>query len=365
MRYLDDFRDKKLIEKLIKKIKDLAIYKKDIYIMEVCGTHTVNFFKFGLNTLIPQNIKLIAGPGCPVCVSEEEFIDKAIAYADLKDIIIVSFGDLLKVPGKNSSLYKERTNGKDIRVVYSSLDALEIALDNPKKKVLFLGVGFETTAPAIALTIKETEKRKIKNLFFLLSLKRIPPVMEYLLNDKEIKIQGFLCPGHVSTIIGTRPYEVIVNKYKIPCCIAGFEPLDILEGIYILLREILEKRPIVFNQYSRVVKKEGNPKALRIINEVFKITPSLWRGLGKVNESGFALKDRYLNFDIEKVIPLKLKKKDGKKNKCLCGEVLKGKIKPLDCPLYAKVCNPLNPFGPCMVSQEGTCYAYYRYEKKD
>jgi len=362
MRYIDEFRDKKIIQRLITKIKDLGI-SEPINIMNVCGTHTVNFFKFGLNTLIPENIKVISGPGCPVCVSEEDFIDKAVAYSELKDIIIVSFGDLLKVRGTTSSLKDKRSQGKDIRVVYSSLDTLEIAINNPKKRVLFLGVGFETTAPTIGLTIKEAKKRKIKNLFFLLSLKRIPPVMEYLLNDKEIKIQGFLCPGHVSTIIGTKPYEEIVERYKLPCCVAGFEPLDILEAIYILLREILEKKPSVYNQYQRVVKKMGNPKALRIINEIFKIGPSCWRGMGKVENSGFILKDRYIDFDIERIIPLRLKK-EHKKNLCLCGEVLKGKVEPLQCPLYAKVCSPLNPYGPCMVSQEGACYAYYRYQRK-
>jgi hydrogenase expression/formation protein HypD len=363
MRYVDEFRDKRLVGKLVNKIKNLEI-KQDIQIMEVCGTHTVNFFKFGLHNLIPASLKMIAGPGCPVCVSPQDYIDKAIAYSNIKDIIISSFGDLIRVPGENSSLDKERAKGKDIRIVYSPWQVLEIAKDNPHKKVLFLAVGFETTAPSIALTIKEAKRRKLKNLFFLLSLKRMPPVMEYLLNDREIKIQGFLCPGHVSTIIGVRPYERLVKKYKINCCITGFEPLDILEGIFILLNGILEKKSFVFNQYKRLVRKEGNPKALRIINEVFKIASSFWRGIGEVKESGFILQERYADFDIEKIFPIKLEKKE-KINPCRCGDVLKGKIDPSQCPLYIKKCNPTNPFGPCMVSQEGACYAWYHYHQKE
>ncbi|MCM8782869.1 MAG: hydrogenase formation protein HypD [Candidatus Omnitrophica bacterium] len=362
MRYLDDFRDKELIRKIVTKVRNLGI-SCPINIMEVCGTHTVNFLKFGLDKLIPDYIKVIAGPGCPVCVSEQDYIDKAIAYSRLKDLIVVSFGDLIRVPGTDSSLEKEREKGRDIRIVYSSLETIRIALDNPSKKVLFLGVGFETTAPAIALTLLTAKKRGIKNLFFLLSLKQIPVVMDFLLKDKEINIQGFLCPGHVSAIIGTRAYEFIVKKYRIPCCIAGFEPLDIMESIYILLEQIVHQKASVTNQYQRLVKREGNLKAQKILEQVFRVEEAGWRGIGRIKRSGFYLKPRYADFDIEKVLPLKLKEKKNKRYSCLCGEVLKGKIKPLDCPLYAKVCHPLNPFGPCMVSQEGACYAYYRYQK--
>lgn len=363
MRYIDEFRDKKMILDYAQRIKDLGM-SHIINIMEVCGTHTVNFFRFGLDSLLPPNINIIAGPGCPVCVSEQEFIDKAVAYAQIKDLIVLSFGDLMRVPGTDSSLQKERAKGKDIRIVYSSLEVIKIAVDNPFKKVLFLGVGFETTAPAIALTILEAKKRKIKNLFFLLSLKRIPPVMQYLLQDKEIDIDGFLCPGHVSAVIGERPYEAIVKKYKVPCCIAGFEPLDIIEGIYIILKQIINQRISVFNQYQRLVKRQGNLKAQKILKEVFRIEDTSWRGIGRIENSGFYFKEKYRDFDIEKIMPLKLEKKQDKNNRCVCGEVLKGKLTPLKCPLYKKRCNPLNPFGPCMVSQEGTCYAYYKYQKK-
>ncbi|MCM8792004.1 MAG: hydrogenase formation protein HypD [Candidatus Omnitrophica bacterium] len=363
MRYIDEFRNIRLIKELIYKINALSIYQP-INIMEVCGTHTVNFFKFGINTLLPSHINIIAGPGCPVCVSEEDFIDKAIAYSEIKDLIVTSFGDLIRVPGTDSSLEKERAKGRDIRVVYSSLETIKIALDNPSKKVLFLGVGFETTAPAVALTILETKKRRIKNLFFLLSLKRIPPVMEYLLQEREINIHGFLCPGHVSAIIGVRPYEFIAKRHRIPCCIAGFEPLDIIEGIYILLNQIMHQNIYVANQYQRLVKREGNLRAQRILKDVFRIEDADWRGIGRVEKSGFYLKQKYAAFDIEKILPLKLKKKKNNNNACACAEVLKGKIKPFECRLYAKICTPLKPYGPCMVSQEGACYAYYKYEKK-
>ncbi len=251
-----------------------------------------------------------------------------------------------------------------MRVVYSAWDSLKIAKKNPKRSVIFLAVGFETTAPTLALTLQAAKKEKLDNLFFFSALKLIPPAMEALVSDRSMEIDGFLCPGHVSTIIGSQAYESIPKKYKIACCVAGFEPLDILEGIYLLLCQIIQNKPRVENQYARVVRKKGNPKAKAIINKVFKIDNAAWRGLGEIPQSGLRLRDKFSSFDIEKIMPVNVKYKttDKKQKQCRCPEVLKGIIQPPDCPLFRKVCSPANPYGPCMVSSEGACNAYYRYK---
>ncbi len=363
MRYIDEFRNESLVKKAAISINKIAP-RETINLMEVCGTHTSSFFRFGLKTLLPDNIRLISGPGCPVCVSDVSYIDKAIAYSALKDVILLTFADMLRVPGSNSSLEKQNSRGRDVRVVYSAWEALRIALDNPGKTIVFLSIGFETTAPTIALSLLEANRKKIKNLLFFSSLKLIPPAMEYLLKSKDINIQGFLCPGHVSTIIGTKNYEFIPKKFKIPCCVAGFEPLDIMQAIYILLKQILRNRPEVANQYVRLVKKEGNQKAKRVINKIFKVRDATWRGIGIIPKSGLKIKEEFSRFDAEKVLPIEPSKKvkDKRYKLCRCGEVLKGKIQPRECVLFLKACNPKNPFGPCMVSAEGACNAYYRYQ---
>jgi hydrogenase expression/formation protein HypD len=363
MKYIDEFRNKNLIKRLSEEIKKIMPPYK-INIMEVCGTHTQSFFRFGLSGLLPANLKLISGPGCPVCVSSQTYIDKAILYAKKKNTLILTFGDMLRVPGEHSTLEEERARGAQVRVVYSALDALSVARHNPEQKVIFLGVGFETTAPTIALSITSAKKENLKNLFFFCSLKLIPPAMDYLVQDRRLNLSGFLCPGHVSTIIGTKPYAFIPKRYKIGCCVAGFEPLDILEGIYFLLKQIVEHRPQVANQYVRLVKKEGNPRAKKIISKVFKVSDASWRGLGKIPKSGLMIKNEFYRFDAERMFPLKCQTSDARRpTKCRCGDVLKGLISPLDCPLFAKACSPENPVGPCMVSSEGACNAYYRYRK--
>ncbi len=363
MKYIDEFRNKKLVRNAAEKIKEI-LPRQDISIMEVCGTHTQNFFRFGLDKILPQNLRLISGPGCPVCVSPQDYIDRAIELSFLKDNIIVSFGDMLRVPGHNSTLEKERAQGPgSVRVVYSALDCLDISRQNPRKKVIFLAVGFETTAPTIALTIIATRKEKLKNLFFFSSLKRIVPAMDYLAKDRRLNIKGFLCPGHVSAIIGSKPYEFIAKRYKIPCCITGFEPLDILEGLYILLRQIRDRKPQVSNQYLRVVQRNGNLKAQRIMAGVFKTADSFWRGLGKIPDSGLKIRNTFGRFDAERIFSISDKQYtiSHMQKKCRCGDVLKGIITPRDCPLFAKACSPDNSLGPCMVSSEGACNAYYRY----
>lgn len=363
MRYIDEFRDKNLIRSLAQRINQV-MPQQPINLMEVCGTHTMSFHRFGLKRLLPSHLRLVSGPGCPVCVSDENYIDKAVAYSKIKDVIIVTFADMLRVPGSRSSLEKQRARGSDVRIVYSAWDTLRIACDNPKKTVIFLSVGFETTAPTIALSLQEARRKNLKNLLFFSSLKLIPAAMDYLLKDKRLNIQGFLCPGHVSTIIGVKSYEFIPKKYGIACCIAGFEPLDIMQGIYVLLRQIRQDRPEVINQYMRLVKRQGNKKAQAVIKKAFKITDTKWRGIGCVPKSGLKLKNEFFRFDVEKVMPLKLRGelKDKRLKLCRCGDVLKGIIQPLECPLFAKSCKPQSPQGPCMVSSEGTCHAYYKYQ---
>ncbi len=363
MKYIDEFRDPKLVEKISAKIMELNP-GNNINIMEVCGTHTQNFCRFGLVELIPKNIRLISGPGCPVCVSSQGYIDSAIELAKDKNVIIVTFGDMLRIPGETSSLEKERTKFGNIRVVYSPLDSVIIARANPDKKVVFLAVGFETTAPTIAFSILAGEKEKLKNLSFFSALKLIPPAMKYLLADKRLKIDGFLCPGHVSAIIGTKDYAFIPKRYKTACCIAGFEPVDILEGICIILEQIILNKPYVANQYTRIVTQEGNPQAKKAISRVFKRADADWRGFGVIPDSGLKLKDTYARFDTSRAFSItsnRVKIKPVKQ--CRCSDVLKGLILPSDCPLFAKACQPDNPVGPCMVTSEGSCNVYYKFRR--
>ncbi|MDD4980505.1 MAG: hydrogenase formation protein HypD [Candidatus Omnitrophica bacterium] len=364
MRYVDEFRDIGLINKISQRINSI-MPRQNINIMEVCGTHTQNFFRFGLDKLLPDNLKLISGPGCPVCVSPQEYIDRAIQLAQDKDNLILTFGDMLRVPGTKSSLEKERAKNGNVRIVYSALDSLTVARQSPLKKVIFLAVGFETTAPTIALSLLSAKKQNLKNLFFLSSLKLIPPAMDYLARDKRLKLSGFLCPGHVSCIIGTQAYEFILKKYKIGCCITGFEPLDILEGIYFLIQQFLRHKPCLKNQYTRAVSPQGNPAAKKVISRVFKVSSASWRGLGKIPDSGLKIKDEFSLFDAEKNFSFNDQRPttNDQRPKCRCGDVLKGLISPQVCPLFSKACCPEHPIGPCMVSNEGACSAYYKYRK--
>ena len=364
MKYVDEFRDNKLVSKIIRQINFINP-GGPINIMEVCGTHTQNFYRFGLDKLLPKNIKFISGPGCPVCVSSQSYIDAAVELARDKNHIIVTFGDMLRIPGTRSSLEKERAKFGNVRVAYSPLDTLNIARSVPDKKVIFLAVGFETTAPAIALSILAAKKEGLKNIFFLSSLKLIPPAMRYLLLDKRLKLDGFLCPGHVSAIIGTKVYEFIPAKYKIACAVAGFEPLDILGGIYSILKQIIENKPGVANQYGRVVRKDGNLRARNIISKVFKVSDATWRGFGVMPDSGLKIQDKLSRFDAGKefcVKDIRLPESKSAK-KCRCADVLKGLISPLSCPLFRRACNPDRPIGPCMVSSEGACNAYFKFRR--
>ncbi|MFC1594265.1 hydrogenase formation protein HypD [Candidatus Omnitrophota bacterium] len=363
MKYIDEFRNKRIVKKLVSELYALAPQNKNINLMEVCGTHTNSFFRYGLNNLLPPAINLLSGPGCPVCVSSQDYIDKAIEYAKRKEVSIVTFGDMLRVPGTSSSLEKQRAQGADIHMVYSPLDAMTIAQQRPSRTIIFLGVGFETTIPTVALTIQHAKRNKIDNFFVLCSHKLIPPAMKILASDTRLNLDGFICPGHVSAIIGAVAYRPLARRFHTPCVIAGFEPIDMLEGIRMLVQQIINKKSTVEIQYRRVVKEQGNPAALKIISEVFKVADVAWRGLGVLPKSGLTLKKPYQRFDIEKVMPLRLASSGKKqpKSKCLCGDVLKGIIKPTQCPSFGKRCTPTSPLGPCMVSFEGSCAIYYKF----
>jgi hydrogenase expression/formation protein HypD len=361
MKYIDEFRNLNIAVKIAKLIKEEAKGIKQANFMEVCGTHTMAVERFGIRQTLPDNVRLVSGPGCPVCVTPKDYIDKAIGLTGLKDVIVFSFGDMLKVPGTDSTLLKHKSEDR-VRIAYSALDAAEFAEKNKDKKIVFLGVGFETTVPTVAASIKYAEKKKLKNFFVYSGHKVMPPAMRLLAKDKEVNIKGFLCPAHVSAIIGAKPYSEISKKYNIPCVIAGFEPLDILQSILMLVRQVKSKSAKVENQYNRVVKASGNIMALRLIDEVFSIKDSEWRGIGVIKDSGLALSRRYADFDAEKNIDFPKTKTILDKG-CICGSVLKGIKTPAECGLFSKKCNPENPYGPCMVSSEGACAAYYRYEK--
>ena len=362
MKYVDEFRNLRIAKRIL---KDIPKYLRGEYkIMEVCGTHTQTIFRYGLRCLLPKEIKLLSGPGCPICVSPVNFIDKAVAYSRMKECIIATFGDMMKVPGSNSSLEKERSAGSDIRVVYSSLDALRIAVKNPGKKIIFLGVGFETTVPTIAASIIEAKKKGIDNFYVLSGHKVMPPALKALVSGGQVNIDAFILPAHVSTIIGSRPYSFIADEFGIDCVIAGFEPLDVLQGIHMLLEaKARNLKPGIKLQYIRVVKKDGNRHAISLIKEVFKKDDSEWRGLGNIPGSGLAIREKYKYFDIES--HRKVSAGRSKENPlCLCGEILKGLKTPVECRLFGKRCRPERPIGACMVSSEGTCANYFKYGVK-
>ncbi len=366
MRYVTEFRNSSLVRALAGEIEQEAkkLGSNPLQLMEVCGTHTMAIGRFGIRSMLPENIRLLSGPGCPVCVTPDTYIDRAAAFSRMPETIIATFGDMMKVPGSFSSLEKEKSRGGKIEVIYSPLESLEIAEENPASNVIFLGLGFETTAPAVALTVKRAAETKIKNFYILSGHKIIPPAMEVLLKDRDVRIDGFICPGHVSAIIGSRPYEFIPESYKIPCAIAGFEPADIMESILMLVRKIAgREKPSVEIQYKRIVKKEGNKKAQKIMKDTFRTVDSEWRGIGMIKNSGLALSGKYGRFDAESRFPVVIKKSK-KKTACICGDILKGKKAPHECALFGKLCTPENPVGPCMVSSEGTCAAFYRYESK-
>lgn len=337
---------------------------REVRFMEVCGTHTMSAFRSGLHSLIPQNVKLLSGPGCPVCVTPDSYLDMAIAIAFQPNVIVATFGDMVRVPSSTGSLENARAMGARVEIVYSPADALKLAIELPQWKVVFLGVGFETTAPLVAWTIKEAYQNNITNYFVLCAHKTIPEAMEALLNDGTARIDGFMCPGHVSVIIGANAYKPVCNEHHIPMVISGFEPVDMAEAINMLLRQIVEQRAEVEIQYKRAVDYNGNSDAQQILNDVFKRCGTEWRGLGFIDKSGFAIREKYIAHDAERVFSnICTVTEKQQLHGCKCGEVLKGVIAPYQCPLFSLECTPDNPRGPCMVSSEGTCSAHYKYAR--
>lgn len=335
-----------------------------VQFMEVCGTHTMAVFRSGLNALLPDKVKLLSGPGCPVCVTDIGFVDQAIALARQPTVTVATFGDMLRVPGSRESLEQARADGASVEVVYSPLDALKLARDHTSRHIVFLGIGFETTAPTIAWTIKEAAETGVKNYSVLSAHKTMPHAMAGLLSDNDIKIDGFLCPGHVSVIIGARAYQPLAEQFKTPCVIAGFEAPDVAAAIRMLLKQVIAGQAFVENQYRRSVTPEGNKTAQDVLADVFEEADAHWRGLGEIPRSGLAIKSRYSDYDATRRFPNLDLPPVVEHRGCRCGDVLRGTCTPQDCPLFGNACTPANPVGACMVSSEGTCAAYYKYGQK-
>jgi hydrogenase expression/formation protein HypD len=357
MKYIDEFRDRELIMKLADQIHRSA--RGDYAFMEVCGGHTAAIHRFGIPSLLPSGIKLISGPGCPVCVTDTGFIDKAIAYSEMENVIVTTFGDLMRVPGSVTSLDKKRAVGADIRIVLSGLDALDTAKLNPEKKVIFLGIGFETTAPGTAVTIRKAKMENVSNFYLLSAHKVMPPAMEAILKERII-LNGFICPGHVAAVAGSSIFSFIPERYNIGCVVTGFEPADILQAILMLVRQVNNTDPKIEIQYRRAVTEDGNTLARSQLEEVFESCDTNWRGFGTIQSSGLKLRRDYLMFDAEFTLPLTLKPYEDN-NMCICGEILRGVRTPEDCPLFRNICSPENPVGACMVSNEGSCNTWYKY----
>ncbi|UJS17914.1 MAG: hydrogenase formation protein HypD [Candidatus Jettenia sp.] len=359
MKYIDEFRQREAAQGILKKI--YALSGKKVNIMEICGTHTHAISKYGIRNSLPSHIRLISGPGCPVCVTSAGDINRIIEFCKReKNTIVATFGDMMRVPGTESSLQEQKAMGKDIRVVYSPLGALDIALANPGKEIILYAVGFETTVPTVAATILLAKEKGIQNFSAFTLHKLTPPAMKALLDSGELDLHGFLCPGHVTAIIGANAYKFLAEEYQAPCVVAGFEPLDAIHGLYMLIKQLKEDRVEIEIQYKRVVTWEGNTRAQRILEQVFEICDSNWRGIGKIPMSGLRLKNEFADFDAEKKFVIEAGI-DEEPQGCACGDVLKGLLTPNQCPLFGKICTPESPVGPCMVSFEGTCAAYYTY----
>lgn len=355
---LSVFRDPELARGLIHSIEKWA--PEQATLMEVCGTHTVAIARNGLRTMMPEGIRLASGPGCPVCVTSNKDIDTVIALSRVPGVTIATFGDMTRVPGSTSSLLKEQAQGRSINIVYSPLDALTLAKENPDEQIVFVGVGFETTTPLVAMAIKRAKAMGLKNFSVFVAHKNMPGALETIVADPALKIDALILPGHVSTIIGVKPYEFLAQKYGIPGVITGFEPVDVLQGIAMIMRQLHEGRAEIEIAYSRGVMKEGNPVALAAIEEVFETVDATWRGLGVIPGSGYAIRDEYKEFDAFARFSPEVEPTQEPKG-CRCGDVLRGIMAPNECPLFRKVCTPENPIGPCMVSSEGSCAAYFRY----
>lgn len=358
MKYLDEYRDPKLVHGLSRRLHEITT--QPWVVMEVCGGQTHAIIKYGIDQLIPKKIELIHGPGCPVCVTPLQQIDKAIALASRDDVIFTSFGDMLRVPGSSKDLLSVKAEGGDVRIVYSPLDAVELARSVPQRQVVFFAVGFETTAPTNAMAVWQASQLGLTNFSVLVSHVLVPPAMIALLESETSRVQGYLAAGHVCTVMGTDAYEPIAQKYGVPIVATGFEPTDVMEGLLLLVLQLEQGRSEVENQYARSVKREGNRPAQNLIDQVFRVTDRNWRGIGAIPESGLTLRDSFARFDAEKRFELQqIETKEPPE--CRSGSVLQGLIKPYDCPAFGRTCSPQHPLGATMVSSEGACAAYYHY----
>jgi hydrogenase expression/formation protein HypD len=366
MKYVDEYRDRSKAEILTKEIERLAAEiahpdGRPIQIMEVCGGHTHSIFRYGIEGMLPKSIELVHGPGCPVCVLPMGRVDDCVAIAERPEVIFTTFGDAMRVPGSRKSLMQAKADGADVRMVYSPTDALALARKNPRREVVFFGIGFETTMPSTALTVLQAERDGIENFSVFCNHITIVPTIKAILDSPDLKLDGFLGPGHVSMVIGTAPYEFIARFYKKPMVVAGFEPLDVLQSIWMVLRQIKERRCEIENQYARIVSDAGNAPALRAVAQVYELREFFeWRGLGSIDHSGVRMRAAYARFDAERKFAVPNVRIADPKS-CQCGEVLKGVIKPWQCKVFGTACTPETPLGALMVSSEGACSAYYQY----
>ncbi|MGD0099836.1 MAG: hydrogenase formation protein HypD [Acidobacteriota bacterium] len=361
MKFIDEYRDANAVQRYAQALK--RITQKSWTIMEVCGGQTHSIVKFGIDELLPESVTLVHGPGCPVCVTPVELIEKAIEVASIPNVIFCSFGDMLRVPGISRDLLTVKAAGGDVRIVYSPLDALKLAIDNPQREVVFFAVGFETTAPANAMAVFQAEQQGVRNFSLLVSHVLVPPAMEAILSSPENRVQGFLAAGHVCAIMGYTEYEPIARKYRVPIVVTGFEPLDIMQGIYMCIRQLENGRAEVENQYSRSVKREGNLAAQKLIRDVFCVVPRKWRGVGEIPQSGLGLREKYARFDAETRFGIADHTAD-EPAECMSGLILQGIKKPHECPAFGLRCTPEHPLGATMVSSEGACAAYYLYRRR-
>jgi hydrogenase expression/formation protein HypD len=358
MKYLDEYRDAAAARRLASAIASMVT--RPWTIMEVCGGQTHTIVRYGIDELLPPGIELVHGPGCPVCVTPLELIDKAVTIAARRDVVFCSFGDMLRVPGSQRDLFAVKAAGGDVRVVYSPLDCLRIAEQNPARTVVFFAVGFETTAPANAMAVWQAKRRGLTNFFVLVSHVLVPPAMRAILSSPANRVQGFLAAGHVCTVMGYEEYEPLAKHFAVPIVVTGFEPLDLLEGVYRCVQMLEQNRSGVDNQYTRAVRREGNAAARRLIGEVFEVADRAWRGIGTISRSGFQLAPAYGDFDAERRFAVE-GVRAAESSVCISGLILQGRKKPHECPAFGKTCTPENPLGATMVSSEGACAAYYNY----
>lgn len=358
MKYLSEYRDPVLAQEYLQEIKKTVT--RPWSIMEVCGGQTHSLVKNGIIEMLPDQVTMVHGPGCPVCVTPLRLIDKAVHLALEEDVILCSFGDMLRVPGSEKSLLEAKAEGADIRVLYSPLEAVKIAAQNPDKQVVFFAVGFETTAPANALSVVHAHKQNLKNYSILASHVLVPPAIKAVIEDEQSQIDGFLAAGHVCTIMGNSEYYPLASKYEVPIVVTGFEPLDVLQGILMVIRQLESGEAKVENQYSRIVREDGNPDARRVIEDVFEIQNQTWRGIGEIPDSGYGLREKYADYDASRKFKIDIAEAPENPD-CISGDIMKGIKKPYECPQFGKSCNPTQPLGAPMVSSEGACAAYYHF----